>query len=155
LPPYVPYMLAFVLWLGLACLVWLVAIVLGIFEPTRPLAVRLSLAMAATFPGVWLFQIVVAPFALSILLIAWIVWRGLEPNLPETTENPVVIATFIAAVFIDFLLILGMSVLGFYEGWRTGWSCGKGRPWRDVVRQGPTARLMASATQRLKIRRNL
>jgi len=106
--------------------------------------------MAATFPGVWIFQIVAAPIALGILLLAWLVWRVLEPSLPETTENPFVIGMFIAAVFVDFVLILGMSLAGFYEGWRAGWLCAKGRRWREVISEGPTARLIQSMRQRLK-----
>jgi hypothetical protein len=152
LPPYVPYIMAFILWLSLACLVWLVAVLLSAARRTRPLAWPLSVAMAATFPGVWLFQIVAAPFAVTVLLLAGAVWWTLEPNLPETTESPFVIGAFIAAVLVDFVLVLGMSIVGFYEGWRTGWFCAKGRPWREVIGEGPTARLIHSMKKRRKDR---
>jgi hypothetical protein len=142
--------MAFMMWLGVSGLVWLIAIFLAIFRDTRPLAGSLSLAMAATFPGVWLFQIVAAPFAVGILLLAGTVWRLLEPSQPETTESPIVIGAFLAAILTDCVLILGMSAVGFYEGWRTGWLCAKGRPWREAIGEGPTARLIALARKRLK-----
>jgi hypothetical protein len=110
--------------------------------------------MAATFPGVWIFQIVAAPFALGILLVAGTVWRMLEPSLPQTTENPFVIGTFIAAVLLDFVLILGMSLAGFYEGWRIGWLCAKGQAWRQVIGEGPTAKLIHSVKKWLRDRKN-
>jgi hypothetical protein len=147
-------MLAFMLWLGIACLVWLSAIFLLIVKRTRPLAGPLSLAMAATFPGVWIFQIAAAPFVLGILLIAAAIWRILEPNMPQTTDNPFAIGTFFAAVLIDFILVLGMSIIGFYEGWRTGWLCAKGRRWHDVIQEGPTAKLIFSTRNRLKARKD-
>jgi hypothetical protein len=149
LPPYFPYMLAFALWVALACLVWIAAALLLIAPKTRPIARSLGLAMAATFPAVWLFQILAAPVVVAILLIAALVWRILQPGLPATTDNPVVIGTFIAAVLVDFVIVAGMSLVGFYEGWRAGWWRARGRGWLETIQQGPSAKLVRSLRHRM------
>lgn len=43
---------------------------------------------------------------------------------------------------MSFGVMLAMSLAGFYEGWRTGWACGKGRPLWEVMREGPTVTLL-------------
>src|SRR5882672_2244259 len=110
------------LWVLLACLVWLVAGAMLLTRKTRPVAWPLTLAMAATFPGVFLFQIVVAPvvagIVLSVVAIGWV----LEPG-KSTTTNPYVIAVGLFAILGALLVTLVMSMAGFYEGWRAGWSC--------------------------------
>jgi hypothetical protein len=108
--------------------------------------------MVGTFPAVWLFQIVIAPFAFCILLLAGMMRWFLEPSLPATTENPVVIRIFIAAVLVDVALVLAASVLGFYEGWRAGWRCAMGRSWREAIGDGPSMRLIRLARMRLRER---
>jgi hypothetical protein len=106
--------------------------------------------MAATFPAVWLFQILAAPFVVAILLIAALVWRVLQPSLPTTTDNPIVIGTFVAAVLVDFVIVAGMSLLGFCEGWRAGWWRAKGRGWLETIQQGPSAKLIRSLRHRAR-----
>ena len=98
--------------------------------------------MVGTFPGVFFFQLVAAPVAFGVLLIAWLVWRLIEPGNSTTTENPIVIATSIAVILIDLVAVGGMSLLGFYEGWRAGWQISKGRRWRDAIDHGPSARIL-------------
>lgn len=109
----------------------------------------MSLAMVGTFPGVFFFQLIAAPVAVAVLLIAWLVWRLIEPGNSTTTENPIVIATSIAVILIDFLVVGGMSLLGFYEGWRAGWQISKGRKWRDAIGHGPSAQILRSLRKRL------
>jgi len=108
----------------------------------------MSLAMVGTFPGVFFFQLVAAPVAFAVLLIAWLVWRLIEPGNSTTTENPIVIGTSIAVVLIDLLVIGGMSLLGFYEGWRAGWQISKGSRWRDAIAHGPSARILRNLRKR-------
>jgi hypothetical protein len=113
---------------------------------TRPLAWPLSLAMAATFPGVFLFQLVAAPFAFGIILIAWLFGLALVP-----IQTVVALLSF-SAVVAAFLVMLAMSLAGFYEGWRVGWSFAKGQRLREIAKQGPTARLIRSIRRRLRPR---
>jgi hypothetical protein len=42
------------------------------------------------------------------------------------TNSPVVIVVSILGAILAFALVLGASVLGFYEGWRLGWAYGSG-----------------------------
>ncbi len=149
LPPTAVYILAFIPWMGLACLIWLCAAFLFAVPHMRPLARSLSLAMVATFPGVWLFQMVAAPFALGFLLLAHLVWWLVDPGLSQTTENPVVIITSVAAALVSLALVAAMSVMGFYEGWRAGWLRAKGLGWRETVQQGPSARFVHFLRQRM------
>jgi len=130
-------------------LVWFAAACLFIVPQTRSLARSLSLAMAGTFPGVFIFQLVAAPVAFAVLLVAWLVWRLIEPGNATTTENPIVIGTSIAVILIDLLIVGGMSLLGFYEGWRAAWLISKGRRWRAAIEQGPSARILGHLRSRL------
>jgi hypothetical protein len=136
------------LWLALAFLVWLLAAVALVLRKTRPYAWPLALAMAGTFPGVFLFQIIAAPVVIAVLIVVWLVGQALEPGPIHTTDNPVVIAMGVAAVLTIFAFVLGMSVAGFYEGWRTGWLVAKGENWQDVIRQRWPVRLMRAALKR-------
>lgn len=142
MPPTFLYMMALALWVGLAVLVWLLAAFLFVMPRTRSRARSLGLAMATTFPSVLLFQVVAAPVALGVLLVAWLVWKVLEPNHSANTENTAVIAISIIAVVVALLVVAGMSSLGFYEGWRAGWLRANGRGWRETIEQGPSARLI-------------
>ena len=97
--------------------------------------------MVGTFPGVFIFQLVAAPVAFAVLLVVWLVGRLIDPGNSTTTENPIVIGTSIAVILADLLIVGGMSILGFYEGWRAGWQISKGRRWRDAIEHGPSARI--------------
>lgn len=136
------------LWLAVAFLVWLLAAVAFVFRQTRPYAWPLALAMAGTFPGVFLFQIVAAPVVFVVLIAVWLVWHALEPGATNTTNSPVVIALSLAVAFAVLAFFFGMSLAGFYEGWRTGWLTAKGQNWRDVIRQRWPARLICTALKR-------
>jgi hypothetical protein len=48
-------------WIPFACVVWLLAGAMALSRGTRRNGLSLALAMAATFPAVFLFQAVVAP----------------------------------------------------------------------------------------------
>ena len=109
----------------------------------------MSLAMAGTFPGVFIFQFVAAPFALAILLVAWLVCWRTELNASTATEDPLVIGMSVAVILLNLFMIGGMSLLGFYEGWRAGWQISKGRRWRDAIAQGPSARMIRFLRARL------
>jgi hypothetical protein len=143
-------MLAFSVWIPAACIVWLAAFLMLFSARTRHLAGPLALAMAATFPGVLLFQIVTIPAVIVTEGGAYLFWRLLEPTMPDTTHNPAVFADFVLTGLLTFGLMLAMSVAGFYEGWRVGWGHAQGQTLGEIVRRGPTARLIAFATRRLR-----
>ena len=132
------YLMAFGAWLCLAGLVWAIAACLAILPITRRGAGSLALAMAGTFPAVFIFQVAAAPLAVLIfglgLLGLW--WLG--PDGGQTAGAGLTLAIVAA----EFLLIGGMSLLGFCEGWRAGWLVAKGQGLGGVLARGPTARLV-------------
>lgn len=142
MPPTFLYLLALGAWLCLAFLVWLISSCLLILPVTRRLAGPLASGMACTFPAVILFQLAALPFAAVIMGVALLAIRLIDPtNSPETT-NPTVIGIGIIMILAEFAIFGGMSLLGFFEGWRTGWLVAKGQGLRDVISRGPTARLL-------------
>jgi hypothetical protein len=141
-PPTFLYLMAFMIWVPLAVLVWLVAGLMLFAPRTRPVGRSLALAMAGTFPGVFLFQLLAAPVVIVILLAMHVLWKAGEPGASAATDHPVVIAGSIVGAFLAFGIVLGASVAGFCEGWRVGWTCGKGRGLRDAVEDGLFARVV-------------
>jgi hypothetical protein len=107
--------------------------------------------MAATFPFVFAYQIVAAPFVAGLLFLAGAFWRILDPGASE--QNPFVTLVSIGIAITSLCLMLGMSLAGFYEGWRTGWACGKGLNLRDVLAEGPTLKLLFRLLQKSPLRR--
>jgi hypothetical protein len=142
------YFLALGLWVFLASLVWLAAGLMSLSARTRYLSWPLCVAMAGTFPFVFVYQIIAAPFVVCILLVCWGFGRIVEPGGSSVINNPFVIAVFIGGILLSESLILSMSLAGFYEGWRTGWACANGRPIRATMREGPTARLLRLVLRR-------
>jgi hypothetical protein len=65
-----------------------------------------------------------------------------EPGASATAENPLVIVVSIGGALLSFGVMLALSLAGFHEGWRTGWACGNGAQFREVVWQGPTMTLL-------------
>jgi len=96
--------------------------------------------MAGTFPGVFLFQLLAAPVVILILVAMHVLWKAAEPGASAATDNPVVIAGSIVGAFLASGIVLGVSVAGFCEGWRIGWTYGQGRGLRDAVEDGLFAR---------------
>jgi hypothetical protein len=150
MPPTFAYALAFMIWVLFACLVWLAAGLLYFVKETSSLSRPLCFAMAATFPFVIAYQILAAPFVATILLVAWGVWKFLEPGTSTTTENPFVIGVSIGAAFLSFGLMLATSLAGFYEGWRVGWAWARGRRLREAMWERPTVRLLHRLRQRAR-----
>jgi hypothetical protein len=136
------------IWVPLALLVWCAAGVMLFAPRTRPTARSLALAMAGTFPGVFLFQLLAAPVVITILLGMHVFWKTLEPGLSTKTENPLVIVGSIIGMYLVLGIMAGMSLAGFCEGWRIGWAWAKGRRFRDVVEEGLLARLAKRFMQR-------
>jgi hypothetical protein len=129
------------IWVPLALLVWCAAAIMLLARRTRPMARSLAVAMAATFPGVLFLQLLAAPVVVTILVTMRVFWKTLEPGPSTTTENPFVIAASIAGALLVLGVMAGMSAVGFCEGWRIGWEWAKGRPFRDVIKEGLLARL--------------
>jgi hypothetical protein len=120
--PVVIYMAALAVWILVACLIWCAAGLMFVVPRTRPFAWPMSLAVAATFPFVFAYQIIAAPVVLTMLLGAFALWRFLEPV--STIKNPVVAGGFIMFV---------ASLAGFADGWRTGWGLARGRPINETL----------------------
>lgn len=140
--PIFAYLLALMIWIFFACLTWLAAGVMALAARTRHLSRPLCFAMAGTFPFVFVYQVVAAPFVASILLIIWAFWKMMEPGASEMTDSPLIIAVSLGGAFLSFGVMLAMSLAGFFEGWRTGWACANGRSFMEVASGQPTARLL-------------
>jgi hypothetical protein len=134
-PPTFPYILALMFWGLIALVVWCVAGALALSAQRRSTAKRMALAMAGTFPGVLGYQLLVAPVIAVLLLVAYLVWKAVEPGLSSHTENPVVIVAWISVALVAFALAAGVSVVGFLDGWRTGWAVGAGTSSRAALAQ--------------------
>jgi hypothetical protein len=144
LPPTFIYFVALLVWIPLACLVWFLAGVMALSRGTRRKGLALALAMATTFPSVFLFQAAAAPFVVAMVVgVAWL--SGiLDPasTVTHVTTNGLVIATISGIALLAFVTMLTVSIVGFFEGWLLGWRCAHGERFRDVIKRGPTARLL-------------
>jgi hypothetical protein len=144
LPPTFIYFVALLVWIPLAGLVWFVAGVMALNRGTRRKGLALALAMAATFPSVFLFQAAAAPLIVAMVVgVAWL--SGiLDPasTVTHVTTNGLVIAMISGTALLAFVTMLTVSVVGFFEGWLLGWRCAHGERFRDVIKRGPTARLL-------------
>jgi hypothetical protein len=58
-----------------------------------------------------------------------------------TTDRLVAAMIFGTALFA-FVTMLIVSIIGFFEGWLLGWRCAYGERFRNVIKRGPTARLL-------------
>jgi hypothetical protein len=138
------YFVALNVWVFLASLVWLLAGATALIPATRRKGLAVALAMAATFPSVFLFQAAIAPLLAAIVIgMAWL--SGiLDPTSTGThvTTNGLVIAMLIGTAVFVFVTTLTVSIIGFFEGWLLGWRCARGERFRDVIKRGPTARLL-------------
>jgi hypothetical protein len=144
LPPTFIYFLALIVWVFLGCLVWLLAGAMALDRATRRKGLAAALAMAATFPSVFLFQAAAAPLLAGMVFgVSWLS-RILDPAFTVThvTTNGLVIAMNIGTALLAFVTMLTVSIIGFLEGWMLGWSCAHGERFRDVIKRGPTARLL-------------
>ena len=142
MPPTFLYLLALCAWLCLAFLVWLISVCLLVLPMTRRFAGPLAAAMACTFPAVVVFQLAALPLAAVIMGAALLAMRVVDPTSSPETSNPTVIGIGFILILAEFAVFGGMSLLGFLEGWRTGWLVAKGQRLRDVISRGLTARLL-------------
>ena len=127
MPPTFVYVMCFAAWVGGAAAVWVVAGVLAFFPSRRRTGLRLASAMAGTFPGVITYQVLAAPVVAALLVAMRLSWKTLEPGSGTTTSNPVVITVSIIGALLAFAVVLGMSLAGFWEGWRLGWALAGGK----------------------------
>ena len=149
MPPTFLYLVALILWVGFGVAVWVVAAILMIFPGMRRTGRRLACAMAVTFPGVIVYQALAAPVVAALLLTMWLFWKTLEPGPGTTTSNPAVIAISLLTLVLAFIIVLAMSLAGFWEGWRVGWAMGAGQGFMSTARTGPLFRVVRHVRSRL------
>jgi hypothetical protein len=106
--------------------------------------------MAGTFPAVFFYQAIGGVIALVIIVAAHLFWKAIEPGSSTVATSPVVIVVSWAGAISVFTVLFAMSLLGFYEGWRIGWSCGKGCRLREALGLGATARVRNMLFHRLR-----
>ena len=140
MPPTLLYLMALIVWVGLAVVVWAIAGVLAVLPRSRRTGLRLALAMAFTFPAVIVYQVLAAPIIAALLLGMNLFWKALEPGPATETSNPAVILVSISAAVAAFAVALGLSVVGFWEGWRLGWLMVPGGRFWSLVQDGPLFR---------------
>src|SRR5262245_9051093 len=126
MPPHVVYVAMFMLYIGLACVVWLFAALLAITPSMRSLAKRIASGMLVSFPGVLMYQFVGFLLALLYLGISLLVMAVVQPGAEITVNVVVVGALGIAAA---------ASVAGFWAGWRAGWKLAAGYSVRQIMAQ--------------------
>lgn len=123
----------------IAWVVWCIALLLTVSRRTRPMALKIAAGMAGSFPGVFLFQILAAPFILLILLSL----NALAPfNIPDGAKSLIAIVT----VLLIFSIAAIFSLYGFYVGWRFAWELAAGRSPRLLL---TSDKLLATVFKRL------
>jgi hypothetical protein len=142
MPPTFLYLMALAFWVALAVVVWIVSIILMLLPGKRRKGFCIASAMAGTFPGVFTYQIIAAPIVIALLLTMQSFWKKIEPGTATTTENPAVIIMAMVTALISFVIVAGMSLTGFWEGWRAGWLLARGDGFRSALQSGPAARLI-------------
>ena len=140
MPPTFLYLLALLLYFVAACVVWFVAAALAIRPRTRTLAKKIAAGMAGSFPGVFIFQLLVAPLiALVLLAVACIPHSFQPPDILIAVLAPVIVLSIISIPAIA-------SLLGFYAGWRVAWELAAGRSARGFLATdrilGPVVRFL-------------
>ena len=140
MPPTFLYLMALIVWVGFAVAVWAVASVLAVLPRSRRTGLRLASAMACTFPAVIAYQLLAAPIVAALLLGMRLFWKTLEPGPATTTSNPAVILVSVSAAACAFFIALGLSIAGFWEGWRVGWLLVPGGHFWSAVHDGPLFR---------------
>ena len=139
MPPTFAYILALMVYIVGACVVWSVAIVLAFSPRTRALAKKIAAGMAGSFPGVFLFQLISAPLLGLILLAIF--------GISHLFRPPDVIIIVLALFIISIPAVA--SLLGFYTGWRVAWELAAGRSAREFLR---TDRILAPVVSFLRRR---
>ena len=87
MPPTFLYGLAFGLWLCLACVVWLASFCLLVAPVTRSMGKRLALAMVATFPGVFAFQLLASPIIVCTVAATVFAATIIDPSRSSDTTK--------------------------------------------------------------------
>jgi hypothetical protein len=128
MPPTFPYFLALGFYVTAAFAVWGFCVILAFIPSSRYLAKRVALGMFCSFPGVFSFQLLVAPIVAVVLLLFGVLIHLLSPS--GSWEA----ACFVALALVCFLLVAAASCLGFWVGWRVGWEFASGRSVRTYLR---------------------
>lgn len=136
MPPTFIYLMFFVIWVGVAVAAWIVAATLALLPGKRHIGLRLASAVTGTFPGVITYQVLAAPIVAMLLLAMRLFWKILEPGPGTTTSNPAVIVVSIVSAALAFAVVLAMSLVGFWEGWRFGWALAAGESFMSIIRRG-------------------
>jgi len=148
--PLFGYVMAFMGWTLVAVLIWIVAAILSVRRRTRRVGRCLLWAMAATYPGVVVCQIMAAPVIVVVLGAAWLFWRIVEPGAATTSSSPVVEAVSLVAALFVMCFFCVMSFIGFYQGWRVGWAYGCGGQLSNIVEATAPVRWFRTLLRRLR-----
>jgi hypothetical protein len=140
MPPTFLYLLALMVYIAAACVVWTVAIVLAFSHRRRALAKKIAAGMAGSFPGVFIFQLISAPpVALILVIIAGVSHFGQPPDVVIAILAPLIVLFIISIPAVA-------SLLGFYTGWRVAWELAAGRSARELLQTdrvlGPLVRFL-------------
>ncbi|MBN8246849.1 MAG: hypothetical protein J0L84_05330 [Verrucomicrobia bacterium] len=117
------YLAAWFLYLMVAMGVWIACCILALHSRTRPLAVRLAVGMAGSFPGVFLAQMVTGP-PIIVMVILGMVMGGLLKD-----DGGVAIG----CALIGMVVFASASLVGFCTGWALAWRVASGRSLWDAV----------------------
>ncbi len=140
MPPYFPYLTALTGYVALSVCALAIAAVLAVVPPTRSFAKKLAAGVCGSFPGVFLFQVLVVPIVMLLLLLV----MAISAILPQGGNAQGVVVVGLA--FLIFFIFAGASLAGFYTGFWLAWDFAAGRPPRDLLKNdtviGPVVRLV-------------
>ncbi len=128
MPPWFPYMMALSAYIAAAAVVWSICVLLALLPPTRRLARRLAMSMLASFPGVFLFQVVAFPLCLALVLLVAAVYWLLGP------DSLVADRLMVPALLSSMILFAAASLCGFYAGWSVAWRVSGGADLGSTLR---------------------
>lgn len=104
------YLLALMLYVGAGFLFCLACLLLAVFPKTRSASLRAAACMIATYPGVFLYQLISLPLMAVLLVVVTIGVSVLDMN-----EHPNVV---LGVLVMPVAAFGGVSLAGFISGWR-------------------------------------
>jgi hypothetical protein len=145
MPPTFAYVMCLMAYLAAMLIALVLCIPLFLVPSKRRLALRLSLAILASLPGLLVFQFVVG-LALGVLLLAVLSFYAVF-HPPDWVQWIVGIPT----ILIMFVSLVAASLWGCYTGGRIGWDMGGGKPFRTTIKQQKVVQLAVSYFRRNKV----
>lgn len=106
-----------------------ICLVLAALPSMRRASAQIAGGIIGSFPGVFLFQALAAPFLFITFVVLWSVQHVIGPF-----DGAAQIAWGALVVISTFGFFLSVSIIGFTIGWRIGARAASGMPIRSALR---------------------